>query len=137
MQFLMCLVTIHTSHGPRFVRAASPEQLIFTGVALLAGEIFLGDCVPGIFGKTHRNRILGSACLDVYTTRAVTRFATVSLVGRMRMCHRFSHCCSVETSALILVTGDTGIAPNVIAIGYGGRRLTRPRRDAGFYCAWF
>src|SRR5438045_57067 len=109
MQFLMCLVAIHTSHSPRFVRAASPEQLIFTGVALLAGEIFLGYSVPGIFGKTHRNRVLGSARLDMHTTRAVTRFATVSLVGSMRMRHCFSHCCSVKTSALILMTGDTSI----------------------------
>lgn len=123
MKFLMCLVAIHTSHGPRFVRAASPEKLIFTGVALQAGKVFLGYCVLRIFSKADGNRILAAPCLDMHTTRTVTRFATVSLVGRMRMCHRFSHRCSVETFALILVTGDAGIASNVIAIGLGGRRL--------------
>ncbi len=34
MQFLMSLVAIHASHGPRFVRAASPEKLVSAGVAL-------------------------------------------------------------------------------------------------------
>jgi hypothetical protein len=35
------------------------------------------------------------------------------------MCHRFAHCCSVEASALILVTGNAGIAADIIAIGFG------------------
>ena len=115
----MCLVAIHACHGARFVRAASPEQLVFAGVALQAGEIFLGRCVLGIFRKSDRTRILGAACLDVCTTRAVTRFTAVRLVGSVRMCHRFSHCCFVEASALILVTGDTRIATDIIAIGLG------------------
>ena len=34
MKFLMRLVAIHASHGPRFVRAASPEKLVLAGVAL-------------------------------------------------------------------------------------------------------
>jgi len=34
MKFLMRLVAIHASHGPRFVRAASPEKLVSVGVAL-------------------------------------------------------------------------------------------------------
>src|SRR5260370_274163 len=118
MQFLMGLVAIHASHGPRFVRAAPPEQLVSAGVALQASKVFLGYRVLGIFSKADRNRILGSAGLDMHTTRAVTRFATVSLVGRMRMRHCFSHCCSVETSTLILVTGNAGIATDIIAIGF-------------------
>ena len=123
MQFLMRLVAIHASHSPRFVRAAPPEQLVSAGVALQASKVFLGYRVLGIFSKADRNRILGSACLDMHTTGAVTRFATASLVGRLRMRHCFSHCCAVEASALILVTGDTGIATDVIAIGFGVRRL--------------
>jgi hypothetical protein len=117
MKFLMCLVAIHACHGPRFVRAASPERLVSAGVALQAGEVFLGHTVLGIFSKADRNRFLGAACLDVHTTRAMTRFTAVSFVGSVRMCHCFSHCCSVEASALILVTGDTGIATDIIAIG--------------------
>jgi hypothetical protein len=123
MQFLMRLVAIHACHGPRFVGAASPEQLVFAGVALQASKVFLRHRVLGICRKADRNRILGSACLDMHTTRAVTRFATVSLVGIMRMRHRFSHCGSVETSALILVTRNTGIATNIIAIARGARGL--------------
>ena len=123
MQFLMGLVAIHASHGPRFVRAAPPEKLVSMGVALQASEVFLGYGVLGIFSKADRNCILGSASLDMHTTRAVTRFATVSLVGSVRMRHCFSHCRSVKTSALLLVTGDTGIATDVIAIGLGVRRL--------------
>src|ERR1043166_1409160 len=34
MKFLMPLVAIHASHGPRFVRAASPEKLASARVAL-------------------------------------------------------------------------------------------------------
>jgi hypothetical protein len=34
MKFLMRLVAIHASHGPRFVRAPSPEKLVSAGVAL-------------------------------------------------------------------------------------------------------
>jgi hypothetical protein len=34
MKLLMRLVAIHASHGPRFVRAASPEKLVLAGVAL-------------------------------------------------------------------------------------------------------
>jgi hypothetical protein len=119
MKFLMRLVAIHASHGARFVRAASPEKLVSARVALQAGEIFLGYCVLGIFSKSDRNRILGTTCLDVCAARAVTRFATMSLVRRVRMRHRFAHGCSVETSALILVTGDTRFATDIIAIGFG------------------
>ena len=119
----MGLVAIHASHSPRFVRTAPPEQLVSLRVALQAGIVFLGYRVLGIFSKADRNRILGSACVDMRTTRAVTRFATVSLVGSVRMRHCFSHCCSVETSALIFVTGDTGIATDIIAIGLGVRSL--------------
>jgi hypothetical protein len=65
MQFLMGLVAVHTSHRPRFVRTASPEQLVSAGVALQAGVVLLGYGVLGIFGKADRNRILGAACLDM------------------------------------------------------------------------
>jgi hypothetical protein len=118
MKFLMRLVAIHASHGARFVRAASPEKLVSARVALQAGEIFLGYSVLGIFSKSDRNRVLGTTCLDVCATRAVTRFATASLVRRVRMRHRFSHCCSVKASALILVTGNTGIATDIIPIAF-------------------
>src|SRR5262245_12483827 len=117
MQFLMRLVAIHACHGPRFVWATSPEELVFAGVALQASKVFLGYRVLGICRKADRNRILAPTRLDMHTTRAVTRFATVSLVGIMRMGHCFSHSGSIESSALILVTGNTRIATDVIAIG--------------------
>ena len=115
----MCLVTVYASHGPRFVRAASPEKLIFAGVALQTGKVFLGYCVLRTFGKAEGNRILATPCLDVCTAGTVTRFASASLVRSVRMCHRFSHSCSVESSALILVAGDTGIAADIVAVGLG------------------
>jgi hypothetical protein len=34
------------------------------------------------------------------------------------MRHRFAHCCSVEASTLILMTGNAGIATDIIAIGF-------------------
>jgi hypothetical protein len=94
-------------------------------VALQTSKIFLGHSVPGIFRKSDRNRILGAACLDVHTTWAVTRFAAVGLVGSVRMRHRFAHCCSIEASALILVTGNAGIATDIIAIGFSVSLLSR------------
>jgi len=119
MKFLMRLVAVHAGHGPRFVRAASPEKLVSSRVALQASEVFLSDCILGIFSKADRNRVLATACLDVHTARTVTRLATAGLVGSVRVRHCFSHCCSVEASALILVTGNTGIATDIIAIGFG------------------
>jgi hypothetical protein len=117
MKFLMCLVTVHTRHGARLVRAASPEKLISTRVALQAGKVLLSHCVFGIFSKTDWNRILGTTGLDVNTTRTMAGFAAASLVGIMRMRHCLSHCCSIEASPLILMTGNTRIAPDVVDIG--------------------
>jgi|SRR5262245_14937485 len=125
MKFLMRLVAVHAGHGPRFVRAASPEKLVSSRMALQASEIFLSDCILGIFSKADRNRVLASACLDVHTARTVTRFATTSLVGSVRMRHCLSHCGSVETAVLILVTGNTGIAPDIIAIRFGVGTFSR------------
>jgi len=119
MKFLMRLVAVHTGHGPRFVRAASPEKLVSSRVALQASEVFLSDRILGILSKADRNRVLGAACFDVHTARTVTGLATAGLVGSVRMRHCLSHCCSVEASALILVTGNTGIATDIIAIGFG------------------
>ena len=68
----MCLVTVYASHGPRFVWAASPEKLIFAGVALETGKVFLGYCVFRIFSKAEGNRILATTCLDVCTAGTVT-----------------------------------------------------------------
>src|SRR4030095_4989129 len=129
MQVLMRLMAIHACHSPRFMRAAPPKQLISAGMTLQAGKVLLGYCVLRVFGKADRNRFLGTACLDVCTTRTVTRFATASLVGCVRVRHGFSHCCSVEAPALVLVTGDTGVATDIIAIGLGVSRLD-------LLCAW-
>jgi hypothetical protein len=119
MKVLMRLMAIHACHSPRFMRAAPPKQLISAGMTLQAGKVLLGYCVLRVFGKADRNRFLGTACLDVHTARTVTRLATATLVGSVRVRHCFSHCCSVEASALILVTGNTGIATDIIAIGFG------------------
>src|SRR5262245_22170602 len=123
MKILMRLVAIHACHRPRFMRATPPKQLISAGMALQAGKVLLGYCVLRVFGKADRNRILGTACLDMCTTRTVTRFATASLVGSVRVRHGFAHCRSVEASALVLVTGDACIAPDIIAIGLAVSRL--------------
>src|SRR5262249_45554490 len=123
MKFLMCIVAVHASHGPRFMRAASPEQLVSAGVTLQTSRVLLGYCILRIVGKADWNRLLGPTRLDVYTARTVTGFATSSFVGGVRMRHCFAHCCSVKASALILVTGDTCIATDIIAIGLGVSRL--------------
>src|SRR5215468_12278692 len=103
--------------------AAPPEQLVLARVALQARKVFLSYRVLGIFGEAYRNGILGTACLDVYTARTVTRLATPRLIGSMRMLHCFSHGSSVEASALVLVTGDTGVATDIIAVSLFVRRL--------------
>jgi hypothetical protein len=94
-------------------------------MALQAGKVFLRHRVLGIFSKADRNCLLGAACFDVYTARAVTRLAAQSLIGSVRVRHRFSHCRSVEASALVLVTGNTGIAPDIIAIRLGVGTFSR------------
>ena len=121
----MCLMAIHACHSPRFMRAAPPKQLISAGMTLQAGKVLLGYCVLRVFGKADRNRFLGTACLDVHTARAVTGLATASLIGSVRVRHCFSHCCSIEASTLVLVTGDTSIATDIIAVTFGVSRLDR------------
>src|SRR5262249_8674953 len=81
MQFLMGLVAIHACHGPRFVRAASPDNLFSGELAWQAGVVLLGWCFLGFSRKAAGNRILPAPRLDVRSTRTVARFATVSLVG--------------------------------------------------------
>ena len=93
------------------IRAGCLSRTVdFCGSGIAGRRSFSGHSVLGIFRKADRNRILGAACLDVNTTWAVTRFAVASLVGSVRMRHRFANCCSIEASALILVTDNAGIA---------------------------
>src|SRR5262252_5540913 len=123
--FLMRPMAVYAGHGPRLVRAAPPEQLVLARVALQTRGVLLGRCIPRVFSKTNWNRILTTSRLNVCTSRTVAGFATAGLIGSVRMSHRFPHCCSVEAPALILVTGDTGITADVIAIGLGFGLLIR------------
>jgi hypothetical protein len=123
IQFLMSRMAIDTRHGPGFMRAAPPQQLVAAGVALEAGCIFLSYCVLGIAGEANWNGVFPASGFDVGLARAMAGFASVSFLRSSRMRHGFAHGCVIEAAALVLVTAKASVAAHVVVIRLGRRVL--------------
>jgi len=122
VNFLLDLVAIHASHAAGFVRAAPPEEVGTFRVAIHADGVLLGDGVLGVFSETDGDGVLAAPCLHVSSAGAVAGFASAGLFGRVGMCHGLAHDGVLEAAILVLVAGDAGFAPDIVAIGVCGGR---------------
>src|SRR5262249_15642513 len=122
------LVTIHASHGARFVRASCPEHLVAFGMTRKAGSIPFVDWRVRILGKPNWDGVLSTTSINVCLARPVTRFAAKLFLRSFGMHqHGVAHDGVFETLLLVRMAGSAHLTPYIV----GGSRVRVSTRRRG------
>jgi hypothetical protein len=113
-------MAIDARHGARFVRAASPEQLIAFGVTRQARRILLFHRRRRILGEADEDRFLAPARIYVSFAGAMTGFTAARICRSFGMRHGSAHHRVHKTFLLRFVAGHAYIRANVVTVGLRG-----------------